>query len=157
MDAQCCSPLHRPPFSATDRGRAGVPRSGNRLERLAIDRGENPLTRSEARLSHRCRYSTDPKRTGTDQDKTNKMTGIIAEIHVTSPVDMEEQLDRAVALAQDQSIAGQRVGILVTRQGHRNFIVELHSAVAFGEIRERDARGHAPLPNSRCSIPVTWN
>lgn len=67
------------------------------------------------------------------------MNEVVAVIHATSPADRQEQLDKAVAAAQEQSTSHQRVGIMVTRYGYRQFTVELDSAIAFGDIRERDA------------------
>ncbi|QNE16260.1 hypothetical protein FYJ92_00170 [Pseudarthrobacter sp. NBSH8] len=51
---------------------------------------------------------------------------------------MQDQLDRAVAQAQAKSAAGQGSGILVTRRGHHEFMVELDPSLPFGEIRECD-------------------
>ncbi|MDF2050483.1 hypothetical protein [Arthrobacter sp. Cr_A7] len=81
------------------------------------------------------------------------MNDLVSVINGMSPVQIEEKLNRAVALAQQQSIMGRRLGILVTRHSYYQFTVELHQDVAFGEIRERCIMHPArstirPHPNS---------
>jgi hypothetical protein len=50
--------------------------------------------------------------------------------------DMERRLDKAVAVATARAFHQGRQGILVTRQDHATFNVELSDAVPFGLTRE---------------------
>ncbi|WP_427006169.1 hypothetical protein [Pseudarthrobacter sp. H2] len=66
------------------------------------------------------------------------MTTLTSVIHATSKADLEQQLDRAVALALTKATE-QRQGILVTRHSHIRFSVAVSSEVPYGETHERDA------------------
>jgi hypothetical protein len=58
-------------------------------------------------------------------------------VQVRDRASLESQLDAAVSCVQEVAGRERRRGILVTRRGYGDFIVDLSDAVPFGVTRER--------------------